>query len=581
MPAIKLIGFSGEQPRIIPRMLPDTASQAAINTRLDDGGLTPMRRPVQVDTVPSKTAKTIYRKNGAWLAWESVVDAAPGPVAEDRLYFTGDGVPKVMIGTTTYPLAVPFPANALVAAVSGTSTSDIVTRTYVYTYVTSFDEESEPSPASVPVDWRPGQTMTLSGFAAPPAGTRVNRRRIYRSQSGKSGTFFYFIAEQPATAANFVDAVAVDAFQEPLPSINYNAPPNDLKGLIALPNGIMAAFAGRKVYFSVPYRPHAWPEKYVMTVDYPVVGLGAIGSSMVIMTTGTPYFVSGSTPDSMQQVKIEQNLPCINARGIVDLGMAIVYPSNEGLVAVRADGSISLISQQLFSRDDWLALSPATFISGQISGRYIAFYETTDTDGALQFGSIFIDIAGTPFLIRSSTRVTSVFFEIGSGALYFLQHGSNNIYRFDSPDGMRETMYWRSKRFVLPYPENFGAILIDADSALSGEELKNQEAARTGMIARNNAAIAAGSIGGDVNSLPLNSVAVAGDILEILPRQYGTINVGVFADGKKVAQVSRTNKVCRLPPGFKARTWEIDVSGDIEITQIVMGKTVADIQQTA
>ena len=578
MPAIKLNAFSGEQPRIIPRLLPDTAAQSAFNVRLDDGGLTPTRRSVQLEEIGSSTAKTIYRHQDEWLSWETVVNAAPGPVAEDRLYYTGDGVPKVLIGGVEYPLAVPFPAVKLTATVTGVGTGDIVTRTYVYTYVTAFDEESEPSPASTPVDWKPGQTMTLSAFVAAPAGRNITKRRIYRSQTGQSGTFFYLIAETAADASNYVDAVAVDGFQEPLPSTSYNAPPADLTGLTVLPNGIMAAFSGRKVYFSEPYRPHAWPEKYVITVDSPVVGLGAIGTSMVIMTTGMPYLVSGSTPDSMQQVKLEANLPCINARGIVDLGFAIAYPSNEGLVAVRADGSIGIVTQQLFNKLDWAALSPSTFIAAQISGRYIAFYETEDDDGNALAGAIFIDIGNTPFLIRASTRVNAVFYEISSGGLYFLNRGTTDIYRFDSPDGMRETLYWRSKRFVLPYPENFGAILVDAETSLSGAEQRNQQIEIAAIIARNVAAVAAGSVNGDINTLPINSIPVGGDTLELVPVATGVVNVGVFADGEKVAQVSRTNQICRLPDGFRARTWEIDVSGDVEVTQIVMGKTVTDIK---
>ena len=41
MSILKLIGFVGETPKIIPRLLGDMASQLASNVRLDDGGLTP------------------------------------------------------------------------------------------------------------------------------------------------------------------------------------------------------------------------------------------------------------------------------------------------------------------------------------------------------------------------------------------------------------------------------------------------------------------------------------------------------------------------------------------------------------
>ena len=103
MAAIKITGFIGEQPRIIPRLMPETAAQSAVNTRLDDGGLTPMRRAALIDTGDADW-QTIYRHQGEWLGWEDIVNVAPGPVAQDRLYVTGDGVPKLIVGEDEYDL---------------------------------------------------------------------------------------------------------------------------------------------------------------------------------------------------------------------------------------------------------------------------------------------------------------------------------------------------------------------------------------------------------------------------------------------------------------------------------------------
>lgn len=230
----------------------------------------------------------------------------------------------------------------------------------------------------------------------------ITLQRIYRSQTGQSGTYLYLIDERAASASNYTDVIAVNAFQEPLPSANYNAPPDDLTGLISLPNGMMAAFSGRKLYFSEPYRPHAWPEKYILTTDSDIVGLGAMDTSIVVMTEGWPQMVQGSSPDTMQMAKLEQNFPCINARGIVDLGYAIAFPSNEGMAVVRADGSISVPTANIFNRDDWLALSPATMIGSQISGRCALFYQTTAVNGTILTGALLLDLSDS----RSSSAPT-------------------------------------------------------------------------------------------------------------------------------------------------------------------------------
>jgi hypothetical protein len=594
-PAITLSGFVGEQPRIIPRLMGDNAAQAAIDTRLDDGGLSPMRETAFISTAGATDWKTIYYYQGSWLGWNIVVDAAPGPVAEDRLYYTGDGAPKMRVGVDVYPLAVNRPSAALAATLGGTGSGDIQTRLYVYTFVTSFGEESEPCVASNSVDWKPGNTVTLSGFQAAPAGRAITLQRIYRSQTGSTGTFFYLIAERAATTANFVDNIPVSSLQEPLPSTSYNAPPDTLKGLTALPNGMMAAFTGKKLYFCEPYRPHAWPEKYALTMESDIVGLGAMGVSLLVATKGQPYLVSGTVPESMTSQKIEQNLPCINERSIVDLGYAIAYASNEGLVVARADGAIGIATGNIFNRDDWEDLSPTTMIGAQLNGRYVAFYSTTLPNGTKQEGALFIDLSGQSFLFRTATTAQAVAYDIGASTLFYVPPGKAQIRQFDAPGAIRRYLYWKSKEFWLPYPENYGAFLIDSNDEIepvNEEDLASQIAAIT---AANQALINAGSIGGDINASLLGDYQVNGDMLTPLPKFAGqgtgddsggidpnfrSMTVGIYADKVRVAAVTTANRAIRLPSGFKARCWEIDVYTNARIDHITMAKTMDDLKRT-
>lgn len=579
--AIALRGFIGEQPRILPRLMPENAAQSAVNCRLDDGGLTPFRRSAVIEAVASAAYQTIYRHGATWLGWSGVVNAAPGPVAQDRLYYTGDGAPKMRVGTDVYDLAIDLPSPALTATLSGSGSGDVATRLYVYTWVTSFGEESEPSPVSNSVDWQPGYDVVLSGFAATPTGRAITHQRIYRSQTGQSGTYFYLIAERAAATTDFTDDIAVDAFQEPLPSANWNAPPDDLEGLIALPNGMMAAFAGRKLYFCEPFRPHAWPEKYVLTTDANIVALGGIGTSIVVLTVAQPYMVNGSAPETMVMEKIEHNLPCINGRGVVDLGYAIAYPSNDGLVVIRGDGSFSVATANIFNPTDWQALSPADMIGSQINGRYVAFYESEISGQGHVGGALLIDLTGSSFLIRADSRASATFYSVEEGGLYYLKKDTTSIERFDAPNAIRRKMYWRSKEFVLPTPMNFGAILIDAPSRLTAQEQVDIDAESAAVLAANEALIAAGPIGGEVDGAAIDDLAVDGDTLEPLPTGAGLVMVvNVYADGALVRSITRANRPQRLPDGFLARTWEIDVYGDVQVESIVMGKTIDDVKAT-
>lgn len=576
MPAIKLTTFAGELPRADARLLPANGAQVAVNSMLDDGTLTPVHEPAFVVASPIAAPKTLYRHLNQWLAWSTKVHAVPGPVDDTRLYLTGDGAPKMIAGGATWPLAMPRPSGALAATLAGSGSGDVVSRIYVYTWVSAFGEESEPSPASTIIDWKPGNTVNLTGFAATPAGRNITKQRIYRTQTGSLGTFLYFIAERDATNAAFSDTIPVAGFSEPLPSTDWNAPPANLSGLVSLPNGMMAAFAGRQVYFCEPFRPHAWPEKYTMTVDADIVGLIALGGSLIVLTKTHPHIGVGSTPSSFQFEKIENNWPCINAGAIVDLGFAACYPTHEGLVAIDAGGASRLITEQLFSRRQWEQLAPGTMVAGQLAGRYLAFYAGGGPSG-FEAGSVSISLGANPFLSRSQVRARATYFDVEEAALYYVPHNRNEIWRYDAPNSPLETQYWRSKQFVLNAPHNFGAMLVDAKASISAEDLVAAEARRQAIIDSNNA-LMADTLGGELGGMPINQLGLNGDLLQPLPRLPNEMVVGVLADGVRVADVRATNRPVRLPAGFTARLWEIDITGDVSVNSVVMGTTMADIE---
>lgn len=584
MGAWLLNAFSGEQPRISANLLPPNAAQQAVNTRLDSGKLAPLREPQHISQFESYPGgyQSLCRHSDTWLGWAGYVRAVPGPVATDRLYISGDGAPKMRVGSTEYPLAVPFPTAALSGVVSGSGSGATISRVYVYTFVTAYGEESEPNPASDIVGLQVGQTVTLSGFEGDPGGRNITKQRIYRTQTGNNGTDLYFIAERNVSNSDYVDTIAEDAFGEVIPSRAYNAPPDGLKGFTTMPNGMMAGFTGRDLHFCEPWLPHAWPEAYVLTTDYDIVALGAIGTSLIVMTEGMPYLVQGTDPSSMQMIKIESNLPCVNPFSVVDLGFAIAYASHEGLALAGASGQVQLVTSKLFSREAWQQFNPATICAGQASGRYVASYNATNPDGTPLIGSFSIIAEGdVAFLTRSNIRAIAFYYDISEGALYFLT-STGAIERFDAPSGPPLDQYWKSKPLLLAAPSNFAAIRVDSDNAPSLQDVANIDAARAAAIAANEALLASPlGLGAELNGAEVNTYAVAGDPLIPLPEPARTITVNVYADGVLKAAVTRTGAVVRLPSGFKARKWEVDVFGTANVEQIALATSVAELRSMA
>lgn len=578
MAKLRFAQFSGEIPRLISRLLPDTGAQVAENVRLDDGGLTPVRksRPEHIFT-GIEGIQTIYKFGDTWLAWDSVVNAVPGPVAEDRLYYTGDGAPKMRVGTTVYPLAVPYPSTALTAAVTGSGSGDVTTRLYVYTWVTSFGEESEPCPVSNEVDWQAGQTLTLSGFAATPTGRAITKQRIYRSQSSnQSGTDLFFIAERNASTSDFVDTYAADQFGEVLPSKDWNQPPADLTGLIAMPNGMMVGFSGKELCFCEPYRPHAWPEKYRLTASFPIVALSSYGTTVVAGTQGYPYVASGNAPEAMIEEKIEVNLPCVNARGMVDLGYSAAYPSNDGLVIV-SNGGATVATDALFTRADWQRIAPGTIVSAQFAGRYFASYLYLDIDGVtLTQGTFVIDLTNSqPFVLRYAFKADAFHYDLPSGQLYYLM--GDTVYEFDAIGQTNEVMTWKSKRFVLPTPVTMGAILVESGILESPEERQARLNQIAAILAANNTLLASDSMGSEIDGAAIDVFAMNGDNLQQIPPDK-FISVKVYADGVLVRTVSTLDDVKRIP-AKAARVWEIQVNGTAEVEQVTLATTARELAE--
>jgi len=477
MVALAIKSFSGVSPRTPARYLQDSQAQVAINCPAFSGSLVPLPDvSTSVHTLTkSGTPTTIYRfgqgiqsDSQYWFHWATDVDVVRGPIAGDtseRTYFTGEGdYPKAtdnsmaLSGGTAYPIAsyrlgVPAPTVAAVATVSGTGDATAVpeTRVYTYTWVNSWNEESAPAGPSNAVDWTFGQTVTLSGLDAVPAGEyNIAARRIYRSVSGT----YLFVAEIPVSANTFNDTVSPDDLAEELPSLTWDMPPAGLKGLVAGPNGVMAGFVGRDVYFCEPYRGFAWPVGFSQTVDYPVVGIGVMDTTFAVLTTGVPYFIQGTHPDSMAVVQSDIEQACVSKRSIVSLNGSVLYASPDGLVMLSSSGS-KLITEQLFTRAQWQGFNPSSIHAYQHDMKYVAFYDT----GAVQGGFIFDMMTGV--FIMHDIYATAGYSDLQRDEL-FLAFANKTVKKWYG--GTNKSYTWKSKKFTLPQIMGFSCAQLEAEA---------------------------------------------------------------------------------------------------------------------
>jgi hypothetical protein len=150
----------------------------------------------------------------------------------------------------------------------------------------------------------------------------------------------------------------------------------------------------------------------------------------------------------MSMARIDENLPCVSNRGLADLGFAAAYPCYDGLVAVTSQGA-RLVSQDLFTREEWYELNPTTFIAAAYEGRYFFSY-VPRAGGSRRIGVI--DLTGeTPFFIQidngagGALDVLDFLYDTEASALYTLATNKRTISEFDV--GAKLPMTWRSKRY--------------------------------------------------------------------------------------------------------------------------------------
>lgn len=399
------------------------------------------------------------------MTWTKDIDVVRGMINGDtseRTIFTGDGAPKVtnlqmatqggtMYPVNSYKLGVVTPTQKPSLTASSTE-APVEGRAYLYTYVNTWGEEGSPSPAET-VDVSETGTVTLSNLAPAPLGNyAVAFKRIYRSQNGTNGNGVYqFVAEIPDSQTTFEDNILGKNLGETLSTLNFVPPPEDMRGLTAMPNGMMAGFSGQDVCFCEPYTPYAWLPEYQLTTDYPIVGLGAFGSSLVVCTTGVPYIVTGVHPSAMTMEKVEIEQSCVSKRSIVSFSGGVMYASPDGLVYVGTGGT-KIATMGLFTRDEWQALSPSTLSGYYYDGKYI---------GVFSGGGGFIlnsqeDNSFTTF----DDMVTAGYADRSTGSLYLAINGE--VCKFNA--GAPKTYRWKSKKFQLLAGVNPSSARVDADT---------------------------------------------------------------------------------------------------------------------
>ena len=568
---IRIANPAGVAPRISPRELPENFAQSAVNCRMDGGDLRPWADvSAAVATVANTNGLTIYRfgqdvsgDTQYWFSFAGRVSLARVPVAGDtaeKTIFADGTYPKITdsslaVGGTPYPndsyrLGIVSPDAAIsTATVGGTATPNTSAedRYYIYTWLTSWGEESLPSPAKGPVSVKPGETVDLSGIPTTPSGGFVDRgnvthKRIYRSNTGSTSTEYQFVAEIAIGTTTLHDDIDDGDLGEICPSLEWAEPSNALHSLVALTNGMVAGLDGNEACICEPFRPWAWPEAYRTPIDGKLIGAGGFGGYLVICTDSDPFIGYATTPEAytFERIRIAQG--CVSQPSIVSTGDGVIYASPDGLVAV-SQGAAPVITDGIFSRDEWQKLNPSSIVGAFTEGRYHGWYSGASAPYNAWDGFI-LDLKSKTFSF-TDVAASAVYVDPIRDALYVLQ--STSVCRWGGGSAMSAT--WKSKLFEFPKPVNLGAAQIIVTS---------------GTVSINIYA-----------TMPSISEASA---VVIALGQAGVTNPDGTAIVKTAISSITTAEPFRLPSGFMARSWEIEITGTGQWSAVIVAQTMAELK---
>lgn len=455
------------------------------------------------------------------------------------------------------------------------TTSDVIAaRAYVYTWVTEYGEESAASPSTLVNGWSNGKWHIE--LCQPPAADmgldrNITKLRLYRTVSGSSTTVFFFVAELPIGTASY-DDVALDdviSLNDEISTLNFFPPPEGLQGILSMPNGVIAGFKGNQIWFAEPYSPHAWPPGYVLTTEYPIVGLGVTGQTLVVATTATPYTCQVVHPSTATIQKGGVKEPCVSGRSIVSTDNGVFYVSLNGLIMVTPSGLAGNATEMWITREKWAQLVPTTRSVTAIpfSSSYFAFGTTDGSDVSVAQSGFTIEMnqdtesfsvwpqpGGHRLgLMRLSApnlfNIDNVLLDPWAGVCLLIQNGA--IYYYDFTDGAPEMVpyTWRSKKFQQNNRKNYEAIKIYFDVPANTP------------------------VQGDRQTLPFDDPTWN----TLGANQYGIVRV--YADDRLVMarEIYTSGELLRIPSGFKCETWQFEFTARVNITNVQIALTAKQL----
>jgi hypothetical protein len=200
------------------------------------------------------------------------------------------------------------------------------------------------------------------------------------------------------------------------------------------------------------------------------------------------------------------------------MGEYAIYASPDGLV-IASNSGVSLVTQQIFTRDQWQSYYPDNIEAYEYEGKYLGF--TWDgSNSSTKKGFIFDPRGQKNAFVNLDFYATAGFNDRESDELYLVIGGT--LKKFARSSSAR-TYTWKSKEFYSNLPISPGVAKVSAES-------------------------------------------------------YSSLTFKLYADGSlKHTQTVTSNDLFRLPGGYKAKSFYIILEGTDPINEICVYESPREI----
>lgn len=610
---LRIDAFSGIKPRINPTLLRDVDAQTATNIDLSRGDARGLKKYLRSASLSGTVYKSLvqYEENGNtnWIATDTEdLDVVKSPIAGDtyeRAYVTGYTTPRFWANdnvsspfsadTDFYKLGIPAPAAGLTVESGGS-----LTRYYVYTFVNKYGDEGPPS-ATAGGTTVGASPVTLAGLPDTPETVTLIKDRaitqvkVYRTAVTGAGTATFLHAltatwfntstgyevgdfviysnaiykcttQHAAGAWNAAHFTAGDDVTDAnlgtttVTTTLYETPPDSLSGIVYHPAGFLAGFYGNTVYMTAIGHCQTWHNQEPF--DDTVIGLGVFDETIVVVTEGNPYLLTGSAPDQMSRQKLANRYPGVAKKTIVSAENGVFYAAKAGLVFVSQNGA-DLITEGYFTSEDWADYHPANMHGAFYEGKYFGWYES----GADK-GCVIIDFVNKNSCVLDFYADASL---VAQDGYYYIiiddettTTGTKARYKWEGDDYNYLHYTWKSKKILLKEGTAFTAGRVFLDTQFYSDVLALIESA--GYLSTQNDSVYASSYA-TLTSTANSFTGTAGDKLKL------TMN-GIVWDDITIGSCTSTTDVVASLNLATGRSCAATLDGYIVITGPCGGRNV-------